>query len=186
MRHHTLSTRHCGSALWGSIPPLARGPETARAQEDLTWHVAVHHRAGCPWLGTDCGAAWQPSTRAWPGALTQHLSTCWPSLSRTSAPDNASRAGVIYAPAALWAVVIIFYLDRDGHIDSRDHELTVAVDDRSRRHHPGHPNRPTSQRHCGDAAASGIPAHPDRYHGAIADHPVTAGLEDPAMEEHSA
>ena len=101
-------------------------------------------------------------------------------------PEPYVRAGVIYPPAALWAVVIIFYLDRDGHIDSRDHELTVAVDDRSRRNHPGHPNRPTSQRHCGDAAASGIPDHPDRFHGGIADHPVTTGAEDPAMEEQYA
>jgi hypothetical protein len=102
---------------------------------------------------------------------------------------------VLYAALALFAAVLIVYLDRDGYRDVQNDRLsildcvyyaTVAVDDGIRRHHAVHAGRAAGQRPGDHPTADRVPDRVDRHHGRDADDAVTSGPQDPAMEEQSA
>ena len=94
-------------------------------------------------------------------------------------PDAAHLPSVVYATLALFAAVLIVYLDRHGYRDVEDTRIQrpavvpglpllrdgVAVDDRLRRHHPDHPVRAADQRPGHHPAARRFPDRADRHHG---------------------
>ena len=97
---------------------------------------------------------------------------------------------------ALFAAVLIVYIDRDGYRDVQENQLsfldclyyatvslsTTGYGDIT----PFTPTRTAGQRPGDHAAAGGVPDRADRHHGGDAHHPVAPGPEDPAMEEQSA
>ncbi len=115
-------------------------------------------------------------------------------------PGRRITTRVIYALAALFAAVVIVYLDRHGYrdIDSpqRDDPLsfldclyyatvslsTTGYGDIT----PVTPSARLDQRPGHHPAAGRVPDRADRHHRRDAHHAVATGLPDPAMEEQIA